>query len=168
MKCNLTSSQKNLKALCSLELWRLYYKDATPKVHMLESEVPLQLAKYKRALFGGAHERHAINNYYLRQFACIRNWCQRMRHIFVNRKLAKSDAEGTSRSSRGPSATLVQRLLRIERPRDQSMFLKERLSTYSFIARDILWMMSMRRKLKVMRLLMANFKHKFQFNFLRQ
>jgi hypothetical protein len=111
---------------------------------------------------------HAINNYYLRQFACIRNWCQRMRHIFVNRKLAKSDAEGTSRSSRGPSATLVQRLLRIERPRDQSMFLKERLSTYSFIARDILWMMSMRRKLKVMRLLMANFKHKFQFNFLRQ
>jgi hypothetical protein len=63
-----------------------------------------------------------------------------MRHIFVNRKLAKSEKvqKELRESSRGPSATLVQRLLRIERrKKDQYVLKEERLSTYSFIARDI-------------------------------
>jgi hypothetical protein len=98
-----------------------------PKVHM-SLRCPCSWRNTSAWALFGAHEReHAINNYYLRQFACIRNWCQRMRHIFVNRKLAKSEKvqKELRESSRGPSATLVQRLLRIERPRRiRSMFLK--------------------------------------------
>jgi hypothetical protein len=82
---------------------------------MLESEVPLQLAKYKPWAFSEEPLReHAINNYYLRQFACIRNWCQRMRHIFLNRskvgKVQKELRESFTRTKRNFSAeTLANR-----------------------------------------------------------
>jgi hypothetical protein len=107
---------------------------------MLESEV---LAAGEIQALGPFSEEpiereHAINNYYLRQFACIRNWCQRMRHIlstasWQSRKVQKELRE----SSRGPSATLVQRLLRIERPRRISMFLKRAFIYLLFHCRDI-------------------------------
>jgi hypothetical protein len=48
MKCNLSQSSQNLKKALFGELWRLYYKDAT-LVHTCLR--PLQLAKYKPALF---------------------------------------------------------------------------------------------------------------------
>jgi hypothetical protein len=125
-KCNLDQSSQNLKkALCSLES----YGDCITKMLLRCTCLSLrclQLAKYKRlGLFRRSPLReHAINNYYLRQFACIRNWCQRMRHI-LSTKQSRRSAEGTSRvftrTKRNFSAeTLANRAAK----KDQSMFLK--------------------------------------------
>jgi hypothetical protein len=100
------------------EKWREYFKPATPKVHMLETDCPRQLDLYKR--LGWASEEpmeaeHAKNNYFMKLWANIRSWPEKMLHIFKMRRLANTkevkDAlrESFTRTKRNFSAKTLEK-----------------------------------------------------------